>query len=335
MLRYVIKRLGFSIVQMLFVAVGLFLLLRVLPADPAAKLIGINPSKESYALARHALGLDIPVPDQLAKFLSQLATGSLGISWDTSRSVASEIAQRYPVTLQFVVPAFILAILVAVPVGLLVASRPGGRLDRFVLGYSLFAGAQPDFWWGLMFIFILYFVAHIFPAPLGLLDPIITPPKPVTNFILIDSLLAGEPDVFFNALSHLALPIFTLGFVLSGPIIKMTRQSAEAVFNSDFILYARACGFPEGTIRRQMFRIAIAPVLTLVGILFGFMLGGAVLTESVFSLNGIGTYALQRTLSLDFPAVQGAVIVMTSFALGVYLVMDLLHSVLDPRAALR
>jgi peptide/nickel transport system permease protein len=332
---YVLRRLAFSTVQVLFVAVATFLLLRVLPADPAAKLIGINPSKESYALARHALGLDASIWTQLTKYLGQLLTGNLGTSWDTSRSVATEIAQRYPITLQFVVPAFLLAIIVAVPVGLLVASRPGGRLDRFVLGYSLFAGAQPDFWWGLMFIFVLYFVAHIFPAPLGLLDPIITAPKPVTNFVLIDSLIAGEPDVFLNALGHLALPIFTLAFVLSGPIIKMTRQSAEAVFNSDFILYARACGFPEAKVRRQMLRIAVAPVLTLVGILFGFMLGGAVLIENVFSLNGLGTYALQRTLSLDFPAVQGAVVVMTAFALGVYLVMDLAHSLLDPRVVLR
>ena len=335
MLGYVVRRVLFSFVQVVFVAIASFVFLRILPADPASKLIGINPSAQAYAAARKTLGLNVPITTQLVTYLGQLVHASLGTSWDTGQSVGSEIVQRYPVTLQFVIPAFIVAIAIAVPVGLIVASKPRGNVDKVVLGYSLFAGSQPDFWWGLMFIFLLYFEVHLFPAPLGLQSPIMSAPPPLTHFILIDSLVAGQFDVFIDGLQHLALPILTLAFLLSGPIIKMTRESAEAVFNSDFILYLRACGLPESKVRRQMLRISVAPVLNLVGILFGFMLGGAVLIENVFALPGLGSYALQRTLSLDFPAIQGAVVVLTGFALGVYLLMDLLHSYLDPRVTLR
>ena len=197
-----------------------------------------------------------------------------------------------------------------------------------------FAGAQPDFWWALMFIFFGFFTLGLFPAPLGISAPGSDVPHAVTNFVLIDALIVGRFDIFFDVLSHLALPVLTLAFLMAGPIIKMTRQSAEEVFTSDYVLYARACGFRPGAIRRQMFRTAIAPVVTLVAILFAFTLGGAVLIETVFSLNGLGQYALQRTLTLDFPAVEGAIIVMTTFALAVYFLMDILHSVLDPRVTL-
>jgi ABC-type dipeptide/oligopeptide/nickel transport system permease component len=128
--------------------------------------------------------------------------------------------------------------------------------------------------------------------------------------------------------------VFTLAFVLSGPIIKMTRESAAEVYTSEFVLYARACGLPQRAIRRRTLSVSVAPVITLVGILFGFMLGGAVLIETVFSLDGLGRYALDSTLALDYPAVQGAVIVLTAASLLIYLGMDLLHAYLDPRATL-
>jgi len=137
--------------------------------------------------------------------------------------------------------------------------------------------------------------------------------------------------VFRDALWHLALPVLTLAFVLTGPLIKMTRQSVFGVVRSDYILYARACGLPDQTVRRYMLRNALSPIVTLTGILFGYMLGGAVLIETVFSLDGLGYYALQSTLNVDFPAVQGAVVVMTAFSLLIYLAMDVLHAYMDPR----
>jgi ABC-type dipeptide/oligopeptide/nickel transport system permease component len=182
-----------------------------------------------------------------------------------------------------------------------------------------------------MFIFLLYFHAGLFPAPLGLVAPEILPPEPTTHFILIDTLVAGDFEAFKSAIWHLGLPVLTLAFILTGPIIKMTRQSVLSVVHSDYILYAKACGLPGKTVRWYLMRNSLSPIVTLTGILFGYMLGGAVLIETIFSLDGLGFYALQRTLATDFPAVQAAVVLMTAFSLLIYLLMDVLHAVLDPR----
>jgi len=328
---FVLKRLAFVIPQLFVVVAGTFLLLRVLPVDPVAKIAGNFATKDTIANAKHTLGLDKPLLTQLWSYLGGLAHGDLGRSWNSTNPIAADIGQRFPITLQLIVMAFVLALAVAIPVGRAAAARPGGRADRVTSVYSLFAGSQPDFWWALMFIFILYFHAHLFPAPLGILSLAIAPPAPHTHFILIDALIDGDFGAFKDALWHFALPVLTLAFILTGPIIKMTRQSVVDVVHSDYILYAQACGIPTRTVRRYMLRNALAPIVTLTGILFGYMLGGAVLIETIFSLDGLGYYALQSTLSTDFPAVEGAVVVMTAFSLFVYVAMDVLHAVLDPR----
>lgn len=334
MLGFVGRRVGLGILQIIGVALGTFVLLRALPPDPVAGMIGTNPSADARRLATEALGLDKSLGGQLIEYAKGMAQGSLGTSWKDKSDVLPQVLDHLAITLQFVVPAFLVALLISVPLGLFAASRPASRLDRSVLGYSLFAGAQPEFWWGLIFIFVFFFKLELLPAPLGVMDPIYSAPPEVTHFPLIDAMLAGQWDVAGNVAMHLVLPVMTLAFVLSGPMTKMTRQSAEAVFGSDYILYARACGFPPGKVRRQMLRIAISPVLTLVGILFGFMLGGAVLLENVFSMPGLGQLALNATLGLDYPVIQGSVIVMTFIALTVFVLMDIAHALLDPRVAL-
>ena len=334
MVGFVIKRLLFLVVQVLVVILGIFLLLRVLPADPASKLAGVASGQAAIEQAKHSLGIDVSTWTQLGRYFSDLGHGSLAKSWTTSSPVGQEIIDHFPITIQLIVMAFILATAIAIPVGRAAAAHPDGRVDRATLIYSLFAGAQPDFWWGLLLIFLLAIKSHVFPVPTGLLSPNITPPPTTTHFILIDSLIHGDFSAFVNALWHYALPVITLAFVLTGPLVKMTRQSVLAVSNSDYLLYARASGLPSRQIRRIMLRNALAPVLTLTGILFGFMLGGAVLIEYVFSLNGLGLYALNSTLGLDYPAVQGSVIVMTIFALLVYLAIDIVHATIDPRVRL-
>lgn len=331
---FVVKRLAFILPQVFLVAVVVFLLLRALPVDPVSKVVGLVPTEEAKALAREELGLDRSVGAQLQSFVGNLVQGDFGESWSTGDEVRDEIAQKFPVTIQLIVLAFVLVFLIAIPVGRAAASRPGGRTDKVTMGYSLFAGAQPDFWWGLLFIFVFFFKLGIFPAPLGVLSPGVTPPDTVTNFILIDSLLAGNFETLVDALKHYALPVITLVFVLSGPLIKMTRNSVLDVVNSDYVLYANAAGLPRKTVQRRLLRTSLAPTVTLGGILFGFMLGGAVLIEFVFSLDGLGLYALRRTLDVDFPAVQGAVVVMTVFALVVYVLMDVIYAALDPRIRL-
>jgi ABC-type dipeptide/oligopeptide/nickel transport system permease component len=328
---FVVKRLGFAIPQLLLVIVGTFLLLRVLPVDPVSKLVGQFATEDTIQQARAQLDLDRPALEQLWTYLGNIAHGDFGLSWDTSTPVTDEIVRRFPITLQLITLAFILALVIAIPIGRAAAARPGRRTDRATSVYSLFAGSQPDFWWALMFIFVLYFHLGWFPAPLGLLSLDTVPPEPHTNFILLDAIIEGNWNAFFDALWHFALPVITLAFILTGPLIKMTRQSVLAVVRSDYILYARACGLPQRTVRAYMLRNALSPIVTLTAILFGYMLGGAVLIETIFSLDGLGYYALNSTLNTDFPAVQACVIVMTTFSLLVYIVMDVLHAVLDPR----
>jgi ABC-type dipeptide/oligopeptide/nickel transport system permease component len=245
-----------------------------------------------------------------------------------------EIGDRIPVTLQLITISFVIAVLIGLPIALLRAFKPGGKVDRGVFMYGLFAGAQPEFWWGIMFIFVFSYKLGIFPQPVGLLDRDVAPVDPITHFILIDSLIQGRIDAFTSALWHFMLPCLTLAFVVVGPIIKTASEALAQVLQSDFVLQARARGLPTRRVAAYALRNALAPVVTLTGILYGYMLGGAVLIEQIFSLNGIGQYALQRTLALDYPSIQGVVLVMTAFSLLVYLTVDVLYAVIDPRIRL-
>lgn len=328
-LRYVGKRLLITIPQVVLVTVLVWALIRLMPADPVSRLVGLFASDEAYAQAQRSLGLDEPLVAQFWTFFTGLLRLDLGSSWISNEAVTGEIAARFPITLQLITMSFVIALLVGLPLGLLTAVRPGGVLDRGVFVYGMFAGAQPEFWWGLILAFLFAYQFRVFPPPIGL--PALTGVSTFTGFTLIDTLLSGNPRAFWAVFSYYLLPALTLGFVLTGPVVKMVRQNVIRVLQSDFVLYARGSGLPSRQIVGYTLRNSLAPVITLVGILFGFMLGGAVLIETVFSLNGLGQYAVQRTLSLDYPAIQGVVLVMTGFSLLVYLVMDILYAVVDPR----
>lgn len=338
LLRYISKRLLIGVLQLLGLTIAVFFIIRILPADPVSRLVGMNASAEAYAQAARQLGLDRPVLEQLAIYLGfypsvqpGLLQGSLGTSWVTGSPVMSEIASYLPVTIELITLAFILAFIVSVPIGMLGALNPGGRADKGVFVYSLFAGSQPEFWWGLLFVYVFFFQLGIAPAPLGRLSPMTTPPETITGFILIDSLIAGEPAVFTEALHHLMMPVITLAFILSGPIIKMVRQNMMRALQSDFVLYANSIGLPRSRVARYALRAAMAPSMTLIGILYSFMLSGAVLIESVFSISGIGMYSVQSVLAFDYPSIQGVILIITAISLLIYLALDIIHAAIDPR----
>lgn len=340
LIRYITRRTLIGFVQLFFLVIAVFFLIRLLPADPVSRLVGLNSSAEAYEQAARQLGLHRSLLEQLGIYLGLnpdiapgLLQGSLGTSWATGSSVGSEIAAYLPVTLQLITLAFILAFIVSIPVGMLGALNPGKAADKGVFVYSLFAGSQPEFWWGLLFVYVFYFQLGWAPAPLGQLSPMTFAPEPVTGFMLIDTLIAGEPAKFVEALHHLMMPVITLTFILSGPIIKMVRQNMVRALQSDFVLYANLIGLPRKRVARYALRAAMGPSMTLIGILYGFMLSGAVLIESVFSLGGIGQYAIRSVLAFDYPAIQGVVLVITAISLLVYLALDLIHAAIDPRIA--
>lgn len=331
---YIARRLGGLVIQVLVVVSVFFVVLRLMPANPASQAAGPAASQQQIEHAKQMLGLNTSIPAQLWHYISGIGQLDLGHAWSSGDMVLSDIVNRFPLTITVVTLAFVLALIIAVPLGRAAAARPGGTVDRGALGYSLLSGAQPDFFWGLILAFLLAVKLHTFPVPTGVLSTSVNAPPTVTHFILIDSLIAGNFTAFFNALWHLALPIFTLAFVLTGPLMKMTRESVITVVQADYILYARSAGLPERQIRRMMLANALGPILTLTAILFAFDIGGAVLIEYVFSLNGLGLYSLNSTLNLDYPAVQGAVLVMTTFSLLIFLGSDLVQAAVDPRVRL-
>ena len=340
LLRYISRRVLIGLVQLVCLVIAVFFLIRLLPADPVSRLVGLNASPEGYAQAARQLGLDRSLGEQLAIYLGfrpdtqpGLLQGSLGTSWVSATPIRTEIATFLPVTLQLITLAFLLAFVISIPVGMLGALNPGRAADKGVFVYSLFAGSQPEFWWGLLFVYVFYFQLGVAPAPLGQLSPLTTPPPPVTGFLLVDALLAGQLKTFLEALHHLMMPVITLAFILSGPIIKMVRQNMVRALQSDFVLYANLVGLPRARVARYALRAAMGPSMTLIGILYGFMLSGAVLVESVFSLGGIGQYAIRSVLAFDYPAIQGVVLVITAISLVVYLALDLIHAAIDPRIA--
>lgn len=340
LLRYIARRVLIGLVQLIGLTIAVFFIIRLLPADPVSRLVGMNASAEAYAQAAAQLGVDRPIMEQLATYLGfnpeiapGILQGTLGISWVTNTPILTEIGAYLPVTLELITLGFLIAFAVAVPVGMLGALNPGGRADKGVFLYSLFAGSQPEFWWGLLFVYVFFYQLGVAPPPLGRLSPMTTPPDAITGFMLIDTLLAGRIDKFIEAAHHLMLPVAVLAFILSGPIIKMVRQNMLRALQSDFVLYANAVGLPKKRVARYALRAAMAPSMTLIGILYGFMLSGAVLVESVFSLGGLGQYAVRSVLAFDYPAIQGVVLVITAISLLVYLALDLIHAAIDPRIA--
>jgi ABC-type dipeptide/oligopeptide/nickel transport system permease component len=339
--RYIARRILIFPLQLIAISVIVFFVMRALPADPVARLVSVDATPEAMAVVRDHLDLDKPVLDQLLIYLGfesgntgpGIIHGSLGTSWNSGQTVAEEIHQYLPVTVELITYAFLLALAISIPLGLMSALKPGGRVDRLITGYGLFAGAQPEFWWGLAFIFLFYVTLHIAPAPLGRIDFLTKPPPTVTGMLTVDSLIAGNWPALIDSARHLVLPVITLAFVLSGPITKMVRQNVLKTVQSDFILYAESCGLPTRRIAGYTFKNSLAPCLTLIGILFAYMLSGAVLVEQVFSLSGLGSYAVKSVLSFDFPAIQGIVLVITVATLLILLVLDVAHAMIDPRIA--
>ena len=342
--RFVLKRVLIAVLQLIGISVVVFFMIRVLPADPVARLVGFNASDAAVKQATEALGLHYSNGQQLLNYIGIYSTtgdpgiidGYLGRSWVTSEPIIEEVIRFLPVTLEMITYALLLAFLIALPLGMSSATRPGGPADRFTFVWGLFAGSQPEFWWGLLFVFIFFFALQqaglpSAPAPLGRLNPLLIPPDTITGFILVDSLLAWRLDILYDAARHLMLPVATLVFVVSGPIVKMIRQNMIRVLRSDYILYARIAGLPKRKVALYALRGAMAPAMTLTAIIYGFLLGGAVPVELIYSLGGIGEYSIRSIISFDYPAIQGTVLIIAMVSLIIYLALDIVHAMLDPR----
>lgn len=329
--RYVSRRLLFSIIQLFAIVVGSFFLMRLLPGDPVVLRLGATATPEAIAKVKHDMGLDLPLITQLVNYTSEVLRGDIGDSWRTGNAVSSDLRMRFPATLELISLSMLLAFIAAVPMGVITALRPAGLLSKGTLLYTLLAGSMPDFFIGLVLIYVLYFRLRVAPTPMGRLDLLVEPPPTLTGMYLVDSLVARDGDALRSALAHLALPVFTLAFVQAGPIMKMTRSTMLQILDGDFMYCARVYGLKVTYVWRYALRNALPPVVTLVGILYGILLGGAVLVETVFAWGGLGQYSVIAIVNADYDAIQGFVFVVAAFSLLIYLVLDIVHVLIDPR----
>ena len=329
--RYLLHRFLFILPQLLGIVLVSFLLVKSIPGDPAVLMLGPTATPDAIASLRTQMGLDQPLYMQFILYVTHLLHGDLGTSWQTTRPVLDDLIQRCPATLELVTYSLILAIAVGMGLGIASALNPKGWVGRLADVYGLSAGALPDFWFALVLIFVFYTLAHWAPAPLGRLDIEVIAPTPISGFMTIDTLLAGDMEAFRSAASHLILPVLTLGLINAGPIMKMTQSSMLKMLGSDASRYEMLCGIPQRLVSRHALRNALPSIVTIISVLYGYLIGGAVLVEIVFSWGGAGQYAVQGVLNSDIYPVLGFVLFSAVFSLIVYIAVDLVYVLIDPR----
>jgi dipeptide transport system permease protein len=332
MLNMIFKRLLFAVPSLIGVVIVTFLLTRALPGDPAAYFAGPAATKEAIEQIRVKLGLDKPLIVQFGRYVADLAHGDLGTSLTTGQPVATDIRTRLPASAELTLLGLIVSMAIAVPLGILAATRPGSIVDHICRVVATAGVSLPVFFTGLILVYVFYYLLGWAPAPLGRLGVFNSPPPQVTGFYLIDSLIARDGETFLASLKQLTLPALTLGIFSLAPITRMTRASMLAVLASDFVRTARASGLsPFTVVVTYAFRNAMLPVITTLGMVFSFLLGANVLVEKVFAWPGIGSFAIEALIASDFAPLQGFVLTMAVMYVALNLVIDILYGVIDPR----
>jgi len=332
MLSLVLKRLLLAAPSLLGVVVVTFLLTRALPGDPAAYFAGPAATKEAIEQVRVKLGLDKSLPEQFVAYVWDLAHGDMGSALTTGQPVASEIRVRLPASAELTLLALILAMAIAVPLGILAATNPDSLIDHACRVVATAGVSLPVFFTGLILVYVFYYLLGWSPAPLGRLDVFYSAPPKITGLYLIDATIAHDWDVFVASLKQLILPALSMGIFSLAPIARMTRASMLAVLASDFVRTARASGLtPLTVIVTYAFRNAMLPVVTTLGMVFSFLLGANVLVEKVFAWPGIGSYAVEALIASDFAPVQGFVLTMAVMYVALNLLIDILYGLIDPR----
>lgn len=333
---FIARRLLLLIPVFIGITLVTFTISHAVPADPIVANLGQRAQDDPSIVGRyrHEWGLDKPLPVQYVVYLENLVKGDLGVSITTRRPVTDDLRQFFPATLELSTAAVIFAVLIGVPLGVLAAVRRDRFLDHFSRVVSLVGISTPVFWLGLLALILFYYRLQIFPAS-GQVDEGIARPPTITGMLVVDSLITGHWHALGNAIWHLTLPATVLGAYTMGIVTRMTRGSMLEVMAQDYIRTARAKGVrPATVVLRHGLRNAILPTLTLVGLAYGSLLSGAVLTETIFSWPGIGRYATTTAGSFDFPAIMGVALLTASVFLILNLVVDVMYGVLNPQIRL-
>lgn len=330
MFNYIVKRILMLIPVLIGVSIIVFLIMRVFSPDPAPIVLGQHATQESVEVWREANGLNEPVYLQYYHFITGALTGDMGNSYYTKAPVLKEIFARFPATIELALVAIILASIFGILIGVISAVKKNTVFDNAGMMVALIGVSVPVFWLGILLIILFSGTLHWLPSS-GRIDPLLMPGH-VTGFYLIDSLLEGDMEAFTDALQHLILPGATLAMYSMAIIARMTRSSMLETLQQDYIRTARAKGISEGrVIGRHALRNGLIPIVTVIGLQLGILLGGAVLTETVFSWPGIGAYTVACILKSDFPVVQGVVLLIATVFVLVNLLVDVVYVFIDPR----
>lgn len=329
---YVARRMILIGPTLLGASVIMFVLTMLIPGDPALMRLGNFATAEQLQSLREEMGLTQPPHVRYLRYLGGLLRGDMGRSWRTGNLVLDDLRARFPASLELGLCSLLLAIGLGIPMGVLSAARRDTLVDYGGKVYGILGVAMPVFWCGLGLVYVFYFKLGIAPPPTGRIDMLLAPPQTITGLYLLDSLLQGDLEAWRSSAAHLVLPVLTLAFVTGAAIARMTYTSMCKVLATQFITVGHAFGFsPRALVFKFALKNALMPVLTLIGLQVGFLIGGVVLVEVVFSLPGIGRYAVESLLVNDFAPVQGFVLLVLVVYLLVNLVIDLLYGVLNPQ----
>ena len=326
---YITIRSFLAIPTILVLVTIVFILMR-LTGDPISAMVGMKAPPEVIAELRHKAGLDLPIYEQYIKYITGIFTGNLGKTLLYNRPLIKDILDHFPATLELTIYAFIVSIVLGIATGTLAAIKQGTTTDAVMRIYGIFTYAIFIPWFGLLLQLVFGSWLGIIPIG-GRLSARVVPPPFITGLYTIDSLLVGRPAVFIDAFRHLAAPAFTLGLVLSGSYTRIVRANLVDIFSQDFITAAKARGLRESKVISHALKNALIPVITLMGLEFAILLTGAVLTETTFSWNGLGSYLVEMIRNSDYIAVQGTVVFFAIFVSVISVLVDILYAVIDPR----
>ena len=334
--QYILRRILSAIPTVFGALVVMFILTRILPGDPALMVLGpAHSSPENIEQMRKVMGLDHSVPVQFFRYLGMLIQGDLGYSWHSGNPVARELIMRFPATFELTTLSLLLMIFFGLPLGIIAGYYRNKAPDNIINGFTVLGISMPTFWLGLLLIYLFFFILDIAPPPMGRLSAEVTAPPVVTGLLLVDTLLNGDLSAFLSALHQLILPAVTLAFFNLAIIVRTLKADIIDILGEDFIRTARAMGLSQKRVLfKHALRNALLPTLTMLGTIYGSLLGGAILTEVVFSWPGVGMYAVESIQWLDYSGLQGFIIFYVFVFTMVNLLVDISYKVIDPRVQL-
>jgi peptide/nickel transport system permease protein len=333
MLRFVVRRLLLLVPILLGLSILVFGWIHLLPGSPADALLGERATPEAAARIRHQYGLDKPLYVQYWRYLDTTVHGNLGTSIASTRTVTYEIGHRFPATVELALAAILFAMVVGLPLGFFAAKRYGSWFDNASLVASLLGISIPIFFLGLILKYIFAVKLHWLPS-VGREDILAERPHP-TNFYFLDAILNGDPGALWDTIRHLILPALALGSIPLAIVTRITRAAVLDVQNEDYVRTARAKGLsPLVVDRRHVLRNALLPVSTIIGLQTGLLLSGAVLTETIFSWPGVGSWLKEAIFNRDYPVLQGGILFLAVVFVVVNLLVDLSYAIINPRIRL-